>query len=314
MKENFFKGNYGVFTHYLTVAATTSEAWNARTAQYDAKGLAKQLHEAGAKWLFFTLGQASGHFAAPNSTYDRIAGVHPSRCSKRDLVEALYEALAPYGIKLCLYMPSEAPNCPHFGWRWGKNKETGEPTGDRLADFQLKWEAVIEEWSLRWGRKIAAWWVDSCYFADQMYRFEDRPNFHSFAAALRAGNPDALLAFNNGKLPPESMTEEDDYTAGELITALPVAFDRFPLCVHTRDGAVPLAKLPSGLQYHLLCSLGRDWGHLVKAREPRFPDALVRGYNEYITGMGGAMTWEVPVDEYGLIPEAFVRQLRALRS
>lgn len=55
MKENFFKGNYGVFTHYLTVAATTSEAWNARTAQYDAKGLAKQLHEAGAKWLFFTL-------------------------------------------------------------------------------------------------------------------------------------------------------------------------------------------------------------------------------------------------------------------
>lgn len=147
-----------------------------------------------------------------------------------------------------------------------------------------------------------------------MYRFVDRPNFHSFAAALRAGNPDALLAFNNGKLPPESMTEEDDYTAGELIAALPVAFDRFPLCVHTRDGAVPLAKLPSGLQYHLLCSLGRDWGHLVKTREPRFPDALVRGYNEYITGMGGAMTWEVPVDEYGLIPEAFVRQLRALRS
>ena len=60
--------------------------------------------------------------------------------------------------------------------------------------------------------------------------------------------------------------------------------------------------------------LGRDWGHLVKTREPRFPDALVRGYNEYITGMGGAMTWEVPVDEYGLIPEAFARQLRALRS
>ena len=99
-----------------------------------------------------------------------------------------------------------------------------------------------------------------------------------------------------------------------MIAALPVAFDRFPLCVHTRDGAVPLAKLPSGLQYHLLCSLGRDWGHLVKTREPRFPDALVRGYNEYITGMGGAMTWEVPVDEYGLIPEAFARQLRALRS
>ena len=41
MKENFFKGNYGVFTHYLTVAATTAEAWNARTAQYDANGAGK---------------------------------------------------------------------------------------------------------------------------------------------------------------------------------------------------------------------------------------------------------------------------------
>ena len=96
-----------------------------------------QAHDVGAKWLFFTMGQASGHYAAPNATFGRISGVSPSKCSRRDLPLALYEALNPYGIKLCLYMPSEAPNCPNFGWRFGLLPE-GSLTGERLADFQLK--------------------------------------------------------------------------------------------------------------------------------------------------------------------------------
>ena len=146
-----------------------------------------------------------------------------------------------------------------------------------------------------------------------MYNYPDRPNFHSFAAALRAGNPDALLAFSNGlKLPTRSVTDEDDYTAGELARLLPIAFDRFPILISTAEGEVPISE--SRLQYHLLCSLGRDWGHLVKTYEPRFPDSLVVGYTEYILGMGGAMTWEVPVDEKGIIGEAFIRQLRLTRE
>ena len=53
--------------------------------------------------------------------------------------------------------------------------------GGRLAEFQRKWEAVIREWSLRWGKSVSGWWIDGCYFADQMYRFDDEPNFASFA-------------------------------------------------------------------------------------------------------------------------------------
>ena len=156
-------------------------------------------------------------------------------------------------------------------------------------------------------------WIDSCYFPDVMYNYPDRPNFHSFAAALRAGNPNALLAFNNGwKLPTESVTDEDDYTAGELATFLPIAFDRFPIYIKSKKGTVPIDQSP--LQYHLLCSLGRDWGHLVTNDNPRFPDSLVSAYTEYILSMNGAITWEVPVNQNGLIRENFVRQLRLTKE
>lgn len=308
------KGNYGIFVHYLVKyndRSVSAEEWNKQTASFDAEGLARQAHEAGAKWLYFTMGQASGHYAAPNAAFDEISGEKPSKCSERDLPLALYEALKPYGIRLCLYMPSEGPQS--FGWRYLKNRETGEITNDRLAEFQLKWERVITEWSKRYGDRVSAWWIDSCYFHEVMYNHPDRPNFHSFSEALRAGNPNALLAFNNGvRIPTESVTDEDDYTAGELVRFLPIAFDRFPISIKSKDGVTPISE--SSIQYHILCSLGRDWGHLVKTDEPRFPDNLVSAYTEYILGMGGAITWEVPVNEKGLMSESFVRQLRKTKE
>ena len=68
----------------------------------------------------------------------------------------------------------------------------------RLVEFQRRWESIIREWSLRWGQDVSGWWIDGCYFPDQMYRFDDEPNFASFAAALKAGNPQAIVAFNPG--------------------------------------------------------------------------------------------------------------------
>ncbi len=37
----------------------------------------------GAKYLLFTIGQNSGHYCTPNAAYDRIAGITPSKCSRR---------------------------------------------------------------------------------------------------------------------------------------------------------------------------------------------------------------------------------------
>ncbi|MBN1673215.1 MAG: hypothetical protein JXR37_19375 [Kiritimatiellae bacterium] len=307
---------WGVFCHYLGAppssdggAELTAEAWNAQVDAFDAEGLANQLRDVCAPCFFITLGQNSGHYLAPNTTYDNFVGIEPSKCSNRDLVSDLYEALSPHGIRLLVYLPSGAPAADpeavrRLGWEWGF--EGGWPggwgkrrTGRRLAEFQRKWEAVIREWSQRWGGKVRGWWIDGCYFADEMYRHDDAPNFRSFAAAMKAGNPAAIVAFNPGvKTPIVCHTEHEHYTAGEVAKALPECPGRWV----ERNG--------HKAQYHILSYLGSNWCR----GEPRFPDELVIGYTKHVIANGGVITWDVPIAKNGLIPQAFVQQLRALRA
>jgi hypothetical protein len=312
----FRDARWGVFYHFLGGAAGTSERelsltdWNRRADEFDVAGLADQLADCGAGYLCLTIGQNSGHYCAPNQTYRDLVGVSLYACSERDLVSDLADALAQRGIRLLVYLPSGAPAavpeiCDKLGWEWGftggwPHGWHGQRTGQRLAEFQLKWEAVIREWSLRWGEKVSGWWIDGCYFADEMYRHADPPNFATFAAALKAGNPASIVAFNPGVLLPIiSVTEHEDYTAGEISTALPVS-----------DAAHPMTRFVNGAQLHILSYLGGTWG----AGAPRFPDALVANYTRYVNKVEGVLTWDIPFTPRGHIPAAFLQQLAVLRS
>ena len=305
---------WGVFCHYLADSPGFSGGadlppadWNRQVEAFDVDGLACQLESAGVPYFFITIGQNSGHFLAPNATYDQIVGRQPSKCSRRDLVSDLYESLHRRGIELLVYLPSGAPAkdlaaVSRLEWEWGF--EGGWPqawstrrTGKRLAEFQRKWEAVIREWSLRWGSKVRGWWIDGCYFADEMYRQADEPNFNSFAAAMKAGNPQALVAFNPGVLLPVIChSEYEDFTAGEISDALPEC----PGAWVERNG--------HSARYHILSYLGKFWCQ----GEPRFPAELAAGYSRYIISKGGVITWDVPILQNGLIPQAFVEQLRQI--
>jgi hypothetical protein len=308
---------WGVFCHYLGAAPSsdggaelTADAWNRQVEAFDVERLAGQLQSVKAPYFCITLGQNSGHYLAPNAAYDRIAGIQPSKCSRRDLVSDLYEVLHPKGIELLVYLPSGAPAADPvamaaFGWEWGF--EGGWPqswgtkrTGKRLAEFQRKWEAVMREWSLRWGPKVRGWWIDGCYFADEMYRHPDEPNFASFTAALKAGNPDSLVAYNPGVLTPVIChTEHEDFTAGEIS-------ETFPECHGPwveRNG--------HKARYHILSYLGENW---CKGAVPRFPDEFVAGYTKHVMGKGGVVTWDVPIDWNGQIPQPFIDQLKAIGS
>lgn len=305
MQTDWFKdAKWGVFTHYLTGKETSAEGWNRRVDNFDVSGLARQLESVGTAYYFITIGQNSGHYCSPNVTYDSYVGIKPSKCSKRDLINDIYDELAPKGIKLLVYLPSGAPAddpvaMERLGWKWGYKGDwpawnTGR-TGERLADFQRRWEEVIREWSFRWGKKVTGWWIDGCYFADEMYRHTDPPNFQSFAVALKAGNPDSIVAFNPGVLTPViSMTEYEDYTAGEIS-------DAFPVCP---------GRWVKGAQYHILSYLGERWG----GGNPRFVDKFVVGYTEDVNSKGGVVTWDVPISEGGLIPQLFIDQLRKLKG
>ncbi len=291
---------WGVMTHYLadwqarTHHLTMNvEEWNRLVDGFDVDLMARQLAAVGARYYQVTIGQNSGYYLSPNATYDKIVGIQPSKCSRRDLVADLADALAKRGIRLLVYLPS------------------GAPAGDKAADtalewqngphpnreFQRKWEQVIREWSLRWGKKVAGWWFDGCYFPNTMYRSPEAPNFASFAAAARAGNPDAAVAFNPGVFYRMiSITPYEDFTAGEIDKPELVTIPR------AADGKI------DGTQIQMLSYLGTTWG----VGTPRFTAEEAIAYTRKVRQAGGAVTWDVPVELNGAISQPFLDQLTAL--
>jgi len=305
-------------THYLGAAPSsrggaelTAEMWNRQIDAFDADALAGQVASTGAKYLLFTIGQNSGHYCSPNATYDRIVGIRPSKCSRRDLIADLARALKKRGIRLMVYLPSGAPAADPVArkklkWRWGRKggwQLPGEEVGGRLVEFQRHWEAIVREWSLRWGKDVAGWWIDGTYFPDQMYRFRDPPNFVSFAAALRAGNPGAIVAFNPGvRVPVIVHTSLEDYTAGE------VNLRQLPKAVAACEGRF-LTRKGAKVQFQILTFLGKSW---CRGDRPQWPDEKVIPLVRELTSKGGAITFDVPITKAGVIPEPFIKQLKAI--
>jgi hypothetical protein len=192
-----------------------------------------------------------------------------------------------------VYLPSAAPGQDKVAdaaleWRNGPNPN---------REFQRKWEQVIREWSVRWGKKVAGWWFDGCYFPNSMYRSPDPPNFASFAAAARAGNPDAAVAFNPGAVYRMlSLTPYEDFTAGEIDKPELVTIRR------AADGKI------DGIQIQMLSYLGATWGKGT----PRFTADQVIAYTRKVWDSGGAVTWDVPVELNSALAQPFLDQLTAL--
>jgi hypothetical protein len=130
-----------------------------------------------------------------------------------------------------------------------------------------------------------------------MYRSNEPPNFASFAAAARRGNPQSAVAFNPGVVYRSiSMTPYEDYMAGEIDLPDRISIKR------ASGGKI------DGAQLHILSFLGETWG----MGSPRFTAEQVIGWSSKIADEGGVFTWDVPLQRNGLISQPFVDQLVAL--
>jgi len=294
---------WGVMTHYLADwraqvdgGEMTVERWNQLIDGFNVEALAGQLHSAGAGYYLISIGQNSGYYLAPNATYDRLTGATQSKCSRRDLVSDLAAALSKHGIRLLVYLPSGAPArdtaaCKALEWQNGPH---------RNAAFQQKWEAIIADWSKRWGAAVSGWWFDGCYWPNHMYRAKGAPDFSSFASAARVGNPASAVAFNPGVMyRPISMTPEDDYIAGEVDK--PERWEPRRAMEGRVDGA----------QIHFLSYLGETWG---KGAKPRFSTEEAVAQSRRIAAAGGVVTWDAPVGSDGTLAPEIVAQLQAISA
>jgi hypothetical protein len=61
-------------------------------------------------------------------------------------------------------------------------------------------------------------------------------------------------------------------------------------------------------QFHMLSYLGAAWSR----GEPPFSDGQVVEWSSAILQQGGVVTWHVPTSPTGLIPQSFLRQLKAI--
>ena len=87
----------------------------------------------------------------------------------------------------------------------------------------------------------------------------------------------------------------EDYTAGEVGDWLPIPGQK-------------VRERLQGKKLHVLSYLGQTWGQ----GQPRFPDELVAGYTKLILAQDGILTWDIPLEHNGAIPQAYRRQLQAL--
>jgi len=288
----FSQAKYGVFIHFLPAG----EAGLKQVGQFDVKALAGQLEEMGAGYLVLTLGQNSGYFNSPNAAYEGRTGYAPGeRCATRDLPRDLSQALQPKGIRLMLYLPCQTPNQDRraqaaFGLTQGAQ--------DQPIDlvFAEKWSAVIQEWADRYGDKVSGWWFDGGY---EHIRFNDAIA-DRYAAAVKHGNPKAIVTFNPG-VKVMRWTKAEDYTAGELNEPRQV---------------IPAERWLQGSQWHALTYLGDTWGR----RNTRFSDEQWVEWGRKVAARRGVFTldmgpnYDPAAGPVGQLASAQVKQVKAIQA
>lgn len=290
------EGSFGLMTHFMIHTAPRCGEkitdWNRMVDGFDVERYADDIAGTGASWTIFLFSQMA-YYAAPN---ERLEALLPGHCARRDLMGELMRAFRARGVRFIGYIPAQMDQQPDpavreaFGWHLSPSK----------AEFHRRYEPVLAEWGERYGGLLDGWWIDGCYdsrvWGHMPTHDWNNERFHeSWFDALRAGNPQRLVAMNPGPHQPLPVHPDEDYSAGEAFELI----DPFPL--------------PQGIQRHvLLCMDTTDWRHTVtgEADPPRFPDEALAGFIRRQKAAGGAVTLNLAIYQDSTLSEASLAQIR----
>jgi len=267
-------GKIGLSAHYF---ANSPKQLKQREDQLKIDEIANQASNAGVAWVLFTLYHQPWVMMAPNDTFERIIG-RDDFTSKRDIPLDLYNALNKKNIRLMLYvnlrLDPGARVSPHIREAMG-----GWPPNDKLVENIA---TIFKEFSLRYGDKVSGWWVDGVQRNSAWGKSPNRERwFKEMANALRAGNSNALVAFNPG-LETVRYSQQNDYIAGESVDLRPAPNGRWIDCA----------------QWHIWTYLGESWG----LGGTRFTNETLLDYANRVFKKGGVITFEVGMNgraDYG---------------
>jgi hypothetical protein len=259
-----YQGKFGLGTHYFALRPEDNEQL---ARNFDVKKVADQVADSGAAWFLFSMHHRPWIMMAPNATFDRIVGTG-IYTAERDVPLELIPELKARGVKLMLYvnlrLDPESAAAPLI-----REKMGGWPPSDKLVENIA---AVWREYSLRYGTNVAGWWVDAAGRKEFKLSPDRERWFKIIADALRAGNPEAIVAFNPG-VRTMRYTDQEDYTAGETEDLKPM----------------PSGRFLDGSQWHIWTYLGGWWG----SGGTRFSDQELGEYLSRVISRGGAVTLDV---------------------
>jgi len=232
------EGKYGLFMHYQyrillnysirtdpimpSASQMTSGQWNRFVDGFDIKGFADQMAEAKISWVLFCI---DDHFfgwqCAPNKAFCEYTGYAPgAKCSHRDLIMDLADALKAEDVKLICYFAglngyNKGPRVSaglHDGTPRGFYNEKAPPS----AESRKRRLSILKEYADRYKDKIAGWWFDGV----QLNTYNNGPDdWWKINSIVRVANPRAVIAFSYGRNEFACVKAGiDDYTAGDTWT------------------------------------------------------------------------------------------------
>ena len=314
-KTDWFKeSKWGIFTHYLNYMQNSNSengmlhsqgkgetSWDECVNDFDTDKYAKILHELGAGYAYFTITQGYKFMCAPNETFNEITGYSTGEgCSTRDLIADLITSLDKYNIPLMLYFTGDGPYIDDKG---GKAFGFFDRNNNNVTDeFVAKWARVAKEYSLRYKDKIKGWWIDGCY--KDFYGYNEG-KLKMLGDAVRAGNPDTLVTFNNGVAVKGRYSQYEDYTAGEVTDF---------------HNVYPESRFCDGSQWHVLSFLGlpaqfHEWGNPAWGYPgSKYSGEFIADYVRKVNGLDGVVSIDVCTLRDGSIDMGQIEVLKALKN
>ena len=296
----FRNAGVGVMLHFLKavfVPEGGTKEYNEVVNNFDVDHFAENCKEAGANYVMFALGQNDGYYCSPNRAYDSIVGVTSGTlCSTRDLPADLFKALDKRGIKMMFYLPGNPPIRNQlvdqkFKYTFGKDSPTSQFT-------QSCWEAVIREWSLRYGKNLSGWWFDGLYRGGIIETRSDmslQHNISTHTLAAKAGNHNRIVTYNYGVNTIQSNSPYDDYSAGEEGKIVQVPQKRWVV---------------DGVQWFLFTYLGETWGK----KGMRFKTPELVKWSQKVFANDGVICFDIQADKTGTINRDHIIQVQAERE
>ncbi len=311
-RASWMSGKWGLMVHWIAPGPGSEKGrhitdLNQAVNQFDVPAFIKQFQQTGADYLIFTVGQNTTYYASPNPVLDKYMG--PGHSPKRDLVLEIAKGLKKIGKRFIAYLPAEIEGDPtmYEAFKWNPKDQ---------REFEKRYTEFIRAYAIQWGKYVDGWWYDGCY--DYRDYYVPR-NWQLWCDVSRAGNKEAIVAFNNGNFYSgftQPMTPLQDYISGECAGII----NGQVALTNKKDpnSSIPPAHYAPGTtcQFHVLTPIDNN-GDWINEKDglmppPKYSDEVLFPFVASCIKARAAVTLNVGIYQDGHLSQSTLAQLNRM--